>query len=150
MRACAGAAFVLSGFVVLCVGTGMIPVAEESMLAPGWVIALCGAVLVLAGLTAFVETVEASLIDPLAVLFILSFAVVAAWVAFGADEGAFYGQVAVGRPGTREALSRVAFGIGAFSLVALAVGITFRWIGELKASAAMAERAGAGRAEDDR
>lgn len=132
-----GAAFMLAGLFIICIGTGLIPVDPASMRAPRWIIALCGAVLVLSGLMAFVEVVGDAFVDPLAVLFILSFATVASWVALGSGDGAFYGSVALGpspyRGGTRELISRFAFGMGAVSLLALAGGISTRWVKEQRA-----------------
>ena len=129
-----GTAFMLAGLLIICVGTGLIPVDPASLRAPRWVIALSGAVLVLSGLMAFVEVVGDAFVDPLAVLFILSFATVASWVALGGNDGAFYGSVALGpspaNGGTRELISRFAFGVGAVSLLALATGISVRWINE--------------------
>jgi hypothetical protein len=132
-----GISFMLAGLVIICVGTGLIPVDPASMRAPRWIIALCGAVLVLSGLMAFVEIVGDAFVDPLAVLFILSFATVASWVALGSGDGSFYGSVALGpssaQRGTRELISRLAFGVGAVSLLALAAGISVRWVGDLQA-----------------
>lgn len=132
-----GTAFMLSGLAVICVGTGAIPVDPASLRAPGWVISLCGAVLVLAGLMAFVEIVGDDFVDPLAVVFILSFATVAAWVAVGSGDGSFYGSVSLGpseaRGGVRELISRLVFGIAALTLVALAAGIFARWVSSRQA-----------------
>lgn len=129
-----GTGFLLAGLGIICVGTGLIPVDPLSLRAPRWVIALCGAVLVLSGLMAFVEVVGDAFIDPLAVLFILSFATVASWVALGSGDGSFYGSVSLGpssaEGGSRELISRFAFGVGAVSLFALAVGISIRWVNE--------------------
>ncbi|MFV1987947.1 MAG: hypothetical protein ACC682_11760 [Gemmatimonadota bacterium] len=131
-----GTAFMLAGLFIICVGTGLIPVDPLSLRAPRWVISLSGAVLVLSGLMAFVEVVGDAFVDPLAVLFILSFATVASWVALGGNDGAFYGSVALGpspaNGGTRELISRFAFGVGAVSLLALAAGISVRWLNELR------------------
>jgi hypothetical protein len=132
-----GTAFMMTGLFIICVGTGLIPVDPASMRAPQWVIVLCGAVLVLSGLMALVEIVGDAFVDPLAVLFILSFATVATWVALGSGDSSFYGSVALGpssaQHGARELISRVAFGIGAVSLSALATGISIRWITEQRA-----------------
>lgn len=134
----------LAGLFTICVGTGLVPVDPASIAAPGWVIALCGAVLVLAGLTAFVEVVGDALIDPLAVLFIVSFAVVAAWVALGSGEGSLYGGAPLGQSpasATRtEFLGRLAFGLGAFALLVVATGICVRWVGRLRADRARTDR----------
>ena len=139
-----GTGFMLSGLFTICVGTGVAPVDPASIAAPGWIIALCGAVLVLAGLVAFVEVVGDSFIDPLAVLFIFAFAVVAGWVAFGSGDGSLYGGVSLGYPSSdpdgREMSGRVAFGLGAFALLVVATGISVRWILELRSERARSDR----------
>ena len=117
-RRVAGLLCVAIGLLPISIALGWIPVAESSLHAPMWVLALSGVVFVIAGGMIFLAD-ESRTKDFLAGVLCLLFAILGAWVALlGRAEG-FSGGLPFLSGAANTALGRWVFGIGA--LLSLAI-----------------------------
>lgn len=135
------ALFVLAGFAIMGVGGGVIPVDPSSVHAPGWVIVLCGVVFALGGVMAWTNGAGFSEAwsTGLALVFMLCFAAVFSWVAFGPGERGFSGSGSVGPVsvggGSGETVGRIAFGFGAVLMWVFVAAIFAKLLKSLRSAA---------------
>jgi len=109
------------GAIALAIGLGRIPLPPEQLRAPLWVVAACGVSFGALGLTVALEGAERFklLRSSFGFVFLLSFATVFNWIAFGPGERHFSGQTTFGIGGDAmpmpgggsELTGRVVFGI---------------------------------------
>jgi hypothetical protein len=120
----------MGGFIV-AVGTGMVPVPDESIHAPRWVIVVAGLAFVFAGVSVVQQAfqIEAFKYVP-GLVIVLALAAVANWVAFGPGDRSGEGTltvVGIPIPVTSQIAGRVAFGFGAVVIDLLLVAGLVHW-----------------------
>lgn len=133
-----GAVFVLAGGVIAALGAGWIPIDPASVHAPGWVIMLVGAVFALGGAMCYTHGLGPNFDDGLALLMLVSFAMVGSWIAFGPGEREFSGGGSVGGVGVSgrvgSGFGRVVFGFGALMVWTVAAAVLARLVKRLAGS----------------
>lgn len=112
--------FIALGVALVAVALGVIPVDPASVHAPGWVLALCGALFGLGGLAVVARRWPA--VQSAAVgLIWLAASVVGGWIALFGEAEHFSGGLPVLPPGVNVGLARALFGTGAVLSLAVFV-----------------------------
>lgn len=100
------------GIYPLAIAFGFIPVDEGQVLAPMWVVALCGIVFLIAGCMIFLAT-HSRASDMLAAILCLLFGIVGAWVSLLSPSEGFSGGIPLLSQESNVTLGRWMFGGGA-------------------------------------
>mgnify|MGYP003637148135 CR=1 FL=1 len=110
---------VAAGAFILATAAGLIPVPEEDINAPTWVIALCGLVFLVGGVMAFAGT-RSRLNSLFAAILCGAFGAIGAWVTFFSPAESISGGVPFLAQSTNAAIGRWVFGFG--TLITLGIG----------------------------
>ena len=130
-----GLVFVLAGLPIMAVATGLITPKPGSMHAPPWVVFLAGSSFSLAGVMILMPESMSKLRGFLGAVFMIGFASIFVWIAFGPGERHFSGGFSIGplfsSSPSSEMGGRIAFGIAAVLLSAFALWGTYAWLRSL-------------------
>jgi hypothetical protein len=130
-----GLVFVLAGLPIMALATGLITPRPGSMHAPPWVVFLAGFSFSLVGIMLLMPETSAKLRGLLGTVFMIAFASIFVWIAFGPGERRFSGGFSIGPLFTSSPSSemegRIAFGIAAVLLSAFALWGTYGWLRSL-------------------
>jgi len=130
-----GLVFVLAGLPIMALATGLIAPRPGSMHAPPWVVFLAGFSFSLAGLLILLPETMGKFRGFLGAVFMIGFASIFVWIAFGPGERRFSGGFSIGPLFTSSPSSemegRIAFGIAAVLLSAFALWGTYAWLRSL-------------------
>lgn len=102
----------LMGGLICLVGLDVLPVDEGSIHAPRWVLVLCGGVFAAAGLAIFFQG-RPLLVCLLGNIIVVSFAVIAAWIATAGPSSQFSGGIPLLPHELNVKIARGFFGVGA-------------------------------------
>ncbi|MAQ94445.1 MAG: hypothetical protein CMM84_13080 [Rhodothermaceae bacterium] len=105
------------------IGAGVVPADPASVHAPGWVLAVCGAVFVLAGVAMLAHRWPAVQSAAGGVI-CLAFGLVGGWVALFGEAAQFSGGTGLLSRGAEVAVARGVFGVGAVLCLAMFVWST--------------------------
>ncbi len=120
--------FLLTGWAIVLVAMGVIPVPEKSFEAPRWVVGVLGAVFLVGGFALLLMAAEGVVPEALrqgglylvVLVMVGGFALVFNWAAFGSGERAFSGSFSLFfftfSPGSGDFQGRLAFGCIALGL----------------------------------
>lgn len=111
------------GGVLVAVALGVTPSDPASIHAPGWVLAICGAVFTVGGVTALAQDFPA-VRTAAAGVFVAAMTVVMGWIALYGDAAQFSGGTGLLPPAVDEMLARILFGACALLGLAMFVGGT--------------------------
>lgn len=115
---------VAAGAFILATAAGLIPVAEEDVHAPTWVLALCGLVFLVGGLMVFAGT-RSRLNSLFAAVLCCAFGAIGAWVTFFSPAESISGGLPFLAQSTNAAIGRWLFGFGTLISFGIA-GIALR------------------------
>ncbi|WP_412061854.1 hypothetical protein [Rubrivirga sp. IMCC45206] len=132
-----GGLFVAAGLALVALGAGVVPVDPASVHAPGWVLALCGAVFGMGGLAALAHRWPAVQSAAVGVIW-LAFGVIGGWVALFGSAEQFSGGAGVLPRALDVLLARGLFGLGAVLCLAVFIGGTVRLVRRARSPAAPA------------
>jgi hypothetical protein len=134
-RLAMGLVFVLAGLPIMALATGLITPRLGSMHAPPWVVFLAGVSFSLVGLLILLPDTMGKFRGFLGAVFMVGFASIFVWIAFGPGERRFSGGFSIGPLFTSSASSemegRIVFGIAAVLLSAFALWGTYAWLRSL-------------------
>lgn len=114
---------IAAGIFILATAAGLIPVPEDDINAPTWVIALCGLVFLVGGIMAFAGT-RPRLNALFAALLCGAFGAIGTWVTFFSPAESISGGVPFLAQSTNAAIGRWVFGLGTlitFGIAAIAL-----------------------------
>ncbi len=130
-----GLAFMAAGAYPFAIGIGLVAPRPGSLHAPLWVAALAGGCFVLVGALLLLPQQDARLRGLVGGVLVTAMALIFDWVAFGPGERHFSGGFSFGglaaRSGSDEASGRIAFGVAAVLMDALALWGWLRWLRSL-------------------
>ena len=101
--------FVITGLVIILFSLDILPLHEDGLNAPRWVLSLCGLIFFIAGLMMFVGRASAYN-DLLAAFLFLAFALISGWAAFWGDGSDYSGGLPFVGKSINVLLGRVVFG----------------------------------------
>lgn len=119
-RLITGILCVVLGFLPVAIALRVIPVSDEQLHAPMWIVALSGVVFIIAGCMIFLAN-HTWANDLLAGVLCLLFGVAGTWVAFLSPSDGFSGGIPLLSQATNVMLGRGVFGFGAILSFAISV-----------------------------
>lgn len=124
-----------TGLGIVALAAGWIPMSEESVHAPRWVIGACGAVFIMAGAMIVAPENAVRWRNFMSAVFMTVFAAIPGWIAFGPGERQFSGSLSVGAVTqfTQPDVStgRIVFGAGAVLIGVWAAYAWYSWLRSL-------------------
>jgi hypothetical protein len=109
-----GAVCLLLAGYLFAIGFQWLPVDAGAVAAPTWILALCGAVFLLAGVMIFLMH-RSRVNDALAAAICLCFSVIGGWAALSGADGNFSGGLPFLTPEQNRLLGRIVFGLGSLA-----------------------------------
>ncbi|WP_412068847.1 hypothetical protein [Rubrivirga sp. IMCC43871] len=135
-----GGLFLAAGAALVGIGAGVVPVDPGTVHAPGWVLALCGAVFGMGGVAVLAHRWPAVQSAAVGVIW-LAFGVIGGWVALFGSAEQFSGGTGLLPRSLDVWLARGVFGLGAVLCLAVFIGGSARLVRRARSSGISAARA---------